>query len=459
MSFVDDFKDYYAVLGIPPDSSAEEIRKAFKSKARDFHPDKHTENKEFYSAKFQEITEANNELIDEAKKQAYDSKYRAHAERKRKYAEENASFRAMRDALSKREKEHDDQRSQKKQKTMAEQKASETKATIRRLMTEGRLKSDASSTSGVPPPSPSAPVSTGTGAQNSADTAAQTVVVKWSKRNSAINEDALRTIFVMYGDIDAVVIKKNKAMISYHTPSSALLALNYNSQQSGPAESRLEVLPLVPDSVPSTVPSSVSEPLEDLINHEDYEAQTLARLLGKRPAPTPSSTHAPAPTPPPQPPAFPSHRTSSPVTASTTSPSRSSSNHRSSASPPPPPRVATTAMDTSASAPDTDTDTAAAHAEEAEVSVSAAVPDDSLPPSDSHHSLSNGHTAHTFHVAASTPATTESSIDALAEDEGDEAQTSFRRRNSMRKRKGKIRIAAMVPGMGAETDEVDVHQE
>ena len=51
------FKDYYATLGVARDASPEDIKKAFRKLARQFHPDTATDKKSA-EEKFKEITEA-----------------------------------------------------------------------------------------------------------------------------------------------------------------------------------------------------------------------------------------------------------------------------------------------------------------------------------------------------------------------------------------------------------------
>jgi molecular chaperone DnaJ len=60
--------DFYKILGVPKDASQEEIKKAFREKAKKYHPDF---NKE-YSDYFKKITEAYNTLIDSEKRKEYD---------------------------------------------------------------------------------------------------------------------------------------------------------------------------------------------------------------------------------------------------------------------------------------------------------------------------------------------------------------------------------------------------
>lgn len=64
-------KDYYKVLGVSSDAKPEEIKKAFRKLARQFHPDQNTQNPEA-EAKFKEVSEANSVLGDEEKRKEYD---------------------------------------------------------------------------------------------------------------------------------------------------------------------------------------------------------------------------------------------------------------------------------------------------------------------------------------------------------------------------------------------------
>src|SRR5689334_21542711 len=67
------FKDYYAILGVPKTASPEDIRKAYRKLARQHHPDVAKEkDKKAAEAKFKEINEANDVLSDPAKRKKYD---------------------------------------------------------------------------------------------------------------------------------------------------------------------------------------------------------------------------------------------------------------------------------------------------------------------------------------------------------------------------------------------------
>jgi curved DNA-binding protein len=66
-----DFIDYYKVLGIKKDASADEIKNAYRKLARKHHPDLNPNDKEA-NRKFQQINEANEVLSDPEKRKKYD---------------------------------------------------------------------------------------------------------------------------------------------------------------------------------------------------------------------------------------------------------------------------------------------------------------------------------------------------------------------------------------------------
>ncbi len=66
-----EFKDYYAILGVPRDASPEDIKKAFRKLARKHHPDV-AKDKKGAEEKFKEINEANEVLGDPEKRRKYD---------------------------------------------------------------------------------------------------------------------------------------------------------------------------------------------------------------------------------------------------------------------------------------------------------------------------------------------------------------------------------------------------
>ena len=65
-------RDYYDVLGASKGASAEELKKAYRTKAKELHPDRNTDNPNA-EAQFKEINEAYDVLKDADKKAAYDS--------------------------------------------------------------------------------------------------------------------------------------------------------------------------------------------------------------------------------------------------------------------------------------------------------------------------------------------------------------------------------------------------
>jgi DnaJ-class molecular chaperone len=76
-------KDYYQILGVPKDATDEQIKHAYRSLAKKYHPDVNigkTESYEPSADKFRELSEAYAVLSNRVLRLDYDTKMRSHPE-------------------------------------------------------------------------------------------------------------------------------------------------------------------------------------------------------------------------------------------------------------------------------------------------------------------------------------------------------------------------------------------
>nr|CDS30024.1 dnaJ subfamily C 7 [Hymenolepis microstoma] len=96
--------DLYQYFGLSIDSSLKEIKKAYKAKAKELHPDK---NKDDPKAKenFQKLKEYHDVLLDPVLKQEYDKRIRSRLAAAKRHSELNSERRRLKEELEAREKE------------------------------------------------------------------------------------------------------------------------------------------------------------------------------------------------------------------------------------------------------------------------------------------------------------------------------------------------------------------
>src|SRR5579863_7567173 len=66
------FRDYYAILGVPKNAAQKDIKSAYRKLARKWHPDANPQNVKEAEEKFKEISEAYEVLGDAEKRKKYD---------------------------------------------------------------------------------------------------------------------------------------------------------------------------------------------------------------------------------------------------------------------------------------------------------------------------------------------------------------------------------------------------
>lgn len=64
-------RDFYKILGVPKNANSNQIKKAYRKLAKEYHPDKNKEDPKA-DEKFKDLGAAYEVLVDEEKRQKYD---------------------------------------------------------------------------------------------------------------------------------------------------------------------------------------------------------------------------------------------------------------------------------------------------------------------------------------------------------------------------------------------------
>jgi DnaJ family protein C protein 17 len=130
-SVMDDFTDYYAVLGVESTATDQVIRSAYRRLALQYHPDKNPNATPEHLSKFDTIRRAQEVLLDAEARRAIDVVYNMRVEAKARVEAMSADRRKMRNDLVEREREAMDERKRREAQVRLQQE-------LERLREEGR---------------------------------------------------------------------------------------------------------------------------------------------------------------------------------------------------------------------------------------------------------------------------------------------------------------------------------
>jgi curved DNA-binding protein CbpA len=365
-------ENYYELLGATIESTQEEIRKCYKRRALDYHPDKIAGKPELVGM-FEKCQKAYEFLTDETKKKTYDANIRAKMERQIQLQKQDVEVQRMRAELERKEKEAAEARAQGKdlnlkftkrapvsekqtpeakllaaEEALKKKRAEFTRQQSAELIAEmtraGQLQRRPSSKVNVKIPTQedvkrtaaaraaSQPPPTSLDSQDENTDKDRTITVRWKKKKKIregdsdvpkgdYDEHSLRSLFRVYGRIAHIVVRQRRALIVFthkdealkatqsKTPAEGLRVNFFTASKSKSASSKSSTLsdnnssenemeqkqecsstsnPHTPSaSNPRTTssihaspsPSSVPRrPLSSIIDHENYESQTLLRM-------------------------------------------------------------------------------------------------------------------------------------------------------------------------------------
>uniref|UniRef100_A0A6B2EBU6 DnaJ homolog subfamily C member 17 n=1 Tax=Phlebotomus kandelakii TaxID=1109342 RepID=A0A6B2EBU6_9DIPT len=275
--------DLYGLLGVEVTASAIEIRKAYRKKALDCHPDKNPDNPKAAEL-FHELAKALEILSDASARAAYDRVLNARKAAELRNRQLDSKRKKLKADLEEREKAASVEANKNKSySTEARSPEEELKQEIERLRKEGSrllqeeqelLRQQIHQT-----------------LQTSAkwDSSQHRIKIKWraekgDSTNGGYNEEALRKYLQKFGDIEAIVVsgkKPGSAIIEFKTREASEMAIAY---EKGNPENplRLEWIGGPPKDLKTTshASSNVTQTdFEDLVLRQMRQAEERKKLI------------------------------------------------------------------------------------------------------------------------------------------------------------------------------------
>ncbi len=123
------YKNYYQILGLENNASINQIKKAYRTYATKFHPDKQNGDK-FFEERFKEIKEAYDVLSDDIKRKNYDTKWQNNFSESSSYSDQTHQQNAENEFKRKYEqyRQEENNRNEKIKRENEEKQKAETQA-------------------------------------------------------------------------------------------------------------------------------------------------------------------------------------------------------------------------------------------------------------------------------------------------------------------------------------------
>ncbi|XP_066262605.1 dnaJ homolog subfamily C member 17 [Euwallacea similis] len=268
---MDDLKieemDLYEILEIEPSSSASEIKKAYRKKALQCHPDKNPDDLEA-AKKFHQLSKILEILADEAAKAAYDKVLKGRKQAALRHQELDGKRRKLKEDLEAKEKlaAKGPNRPQKSE-------AQKLREEIERLRKEGSKQVEEEVQKVL-----QAVNAEKNKVESVWDSSNNKIKIKWKAEkkdpnNGGYTQEMLHRFLSKYGEIQALVIspkKKGSALVEFKDQKAAEMAVEL---ELGLSENTLKF-----EWINGPPRTSSNKPKSGLIKETDFESVTLMNL-------------------------------------------------------------------------------------------------------------------------------------------------------------------------------------
>ena len=199
--------DWYELLHVKPDATLDEIRKAFKKRTIETHPDRNQSNPKAQEL-FIQVRKAWEVLSDEKARAAFDAVLKVKAARLQREREMDVKRKTMRDDLFARENAF------KKQRLDEERAKANFEAEMDRLKREGWRKfkeqEEERDTQAAQPAT-----TFGTRPAPQVDTSRTSIKVTWNRKKMTYDAEKLRSVFSKFGELVFIKAKSKSAIVVF----------------------------------------------------------------------------------------------------------------------------------------------------------------------------------------------------------------------------------------------------